>query len=80
VDAFEIPSGVIWKEVCSTSGALASAECPTPYREIFVLGDEPKQLCPVHHEGSALDLWGDEISFEAIDRRKAENELGDGFR
>jgi hypothetical protein len=43
------------------------------------MGDEPKQLCPVHHEGSALE-WGDEISFEAIDRRKAENELGDGFR
>jgi penicillin-binding protein 1A len=79
VDAFEIPSGVVWKEVCSTSGALGSAECPQPYREIFVMGDEPKQLCPVHHEGSALE-WGDEISFEAIDRRKAENELGDGFR
>ena len=79
-EPFDVPSGVTWKEVCSTTGVIASAECPERYREIFVLGDEPKETCPVHHRGGSLDPWGDEISFDAIDREKAEAEIGDGFR
>lgn len=65
---FEVPEGVTWRKVCTESGVLAVPECPDTYREIFVDGDEPTELCPIHHLGKPLDLWSDQTSFEELDR------------
>jgi len=75
---FEMPEGVTWRTVCSESGLLAVPECEDTYREIFVEGDEPTELCPIHHLGKPLDLWSQETSFEALDRanrRRGEDDL-----
>jgi penicillin-binding protein 1A len=66
---FEMPSGLVWKEVCLESGLRSVPECFETYREVFVEGDEPTEPCPVHYAGSTLDPWNEEISFEALDRQ-----------
>jgi penicillin-binding protein 1A len=66
-EPFEIASGVAWHKVCAQSGLLASPECAGAYREIFVEGYEPKEICPIHGGDTPLELQGEE-SFEAIDR------------
>jgi penicillin-binding protein 1A len=65
---FDLPEGVTWRTVCAESGLLACPQCENTYREIFVEGDEPKELCPIHHSGHPVDLWSQETSFEALDR------------
>jgi len=67
--AFEIPPGLVWKEVCQESGLRAVPECFETYREVFVEGDEPTEPCPIHYAGSTLDPWNQDISFEALDRQ-----------
>jgi len=80
-EPFEIPDGVVWKDVCADSGVLSVAGCPSPYREIFLENHEPVETCPLHGEGrSVKDLW-DDASFEELDRQareRAARELGDG--
>jgi penicillin-binding protein 1A len=71
LEPFEIPAGIVWREVCPDSGVLAVSRCPNPYREMFLENHEPLEACPVHGEGAQLDL-DDESSFEEIDRRARE--------
>lgn len=73
---FEVPPGVTWREVCTESGELAVDECPQPYREIFLEGHAPTELCPVHHKGRALDPWRDENLFENLDREQRDRAQG----
>jgi penicillin-binding protein 1A len=67
VPAFEVPSGLVWREVCVDSGLLATPGCRETYREVFVEGDEPTEPCPLHAAGHTVDLQ-DDLSFEALDR------------
>ncbi len=67
---FEIPPGVTWRQVCADSGELAVEDCPNPYREVFVAGHAPVELCPMHHRGRALDPWRDDTLFEDLDRQQ----------
>jgi penicillin-binding protein 1A len=66
---FEVPAGLVWKEVCLESGLRAVPECAETYREVFVEGNEPSEPCPVHYGGSTLDPASEDISFEALDRQ-----------
>ncbi len=66
---FEVPDGLVWKEVCTESGLRSVPECFETYREVFVEGDEPTEPCPVHFGGTVLDPWNADISFEALDRQ-----------
>jgi penicillin-binding protein 1A len=74
--AFDVASGVTWREVCAESGELAVDECPHPYREIFLEGHAPTELCPVHHKGRRLDPWRDENLFENLDREQRDRAQG----
>jgi membrane carboxypeptidase/penicillin-binding protein len=67
---FDVPPGVAWAEVCSESGELAVDECPSHYREIFVDGHVPTELCPIHHRGRVLDARKDESLFDNLDREQ----------
>jgi penicillin-binding protein 1B len=71
LDPFEIPDGVVWKDVCVDSGLLAVPACPERYREIFLENREPVETCPLHGESRHLDLW-DDSSFEELDRQARE--------
>ncbi|NLF25756.1 MAG: PBP1A family penicillin-binding protein [Deltaproteobacteria bacterium] len=47
------PSGVVFTELDSQSGALVTRSCPPQniVREVFIRGTEPKNYCPLHpHE------------------------------
>jgi membrane carboxypeptidase/penicillin-binding protein PbpC len=35
------PPGLVWLDVCSPTGLLPGADCPSPVRELFVAGTEP---------------------------------------
>jgi penicillin-binding protein 1A len=74
--AFDVAPGVTWREVCAESGELAVDECPHPYREIFLEGHAPTELCPVHHKGRRLDPWRDENLFENLDREQRDRAQG----
>lgn len=75
---FEMPEGVVSREVCGESGYLATSACPTTYREIFPEGKQPKELCPIHNTGRTLDLHKDEGSFEVLDRQLFDESLSTG--
>ncbi len=65
---FEVPDGVVSREVCRDSGYLATSACSATYREIFPEGNQPTELCPVHNSSRTLDLHDDDGSFERLDR------------
>jgi penicillin-binding protein 1B len=47
---FRVPSGIRTVQVCSQSGALATAYCPNSHSDVFVEGTEPAKACSMHHE------------------------------
>ncbi len=50
---FDVPSGVVAREVDPQTGQLATSKCPERFSEVFVEGTEPTVYCEVHGEG----LW-----------------------
>ncbi len=69
---FDMPDGVVSREVCMESGYLVTAGCINTRREIFPEGKQPKELCPIHNAGRTLDLHQDDRSFELLDRQSWE--------
>jgi penicillin-binding protein 1B len=49
--AFQQPRGLIEKRIDPTTGALARSGCPIQKNELFVIGTEPKNECPLHVGG-----------------------------
>jgi penicillin-binding protein 1B len=45
---FEVPEGVTFASICTASGKLAAAHCPTTISEAFVAGTEPMEQCLLH--------------------------------
>ncbi len=45
---FQMPPGVIKKNICSRSGQLAGSWCPVQMPEYFLTGAEPRGICSVH--------------------------------
>ncbi len=45
---FPVPSGILFKEIDSANGLLATSSCPHPFIEAFRAGTEPVEYCPLH--------------------------------
>ena len=83
---FPVPSGIVWRSVDPTSGALATAGCPDVRREPFLAGTEPHEPCTLHRP--VLTALADEVGDvmrgggRALDTafRKARDWFSDLFR
>ena len=51
VEQFKVPRGVVWVDVCSQSGYLATPYCPKHRLEVYPAGHEPTEPCPIHGKG-----------------------------
>lgn len=50
---FEIPSGLVQRDIDPRTGQLATARCPERTPEVFIAGTEPTVYCEIHGGG----LW-----------------------
>lgn len=48
VTDFVAPPGIKFVDIDPLSGQLATSNCPTVFREAFLEGEEPTELCPLH--------------------------------
>lgn len=48
---FEMPEGVVEREIDPHTGQLATSQCPEKVSEVFIGGTEPTVYCEVHGEG-----------------------------
>jgi penicillin-binding protein 1A len=46
--SFEPPSGITFAEIDRDTGKLAAIGCPRTFREAFIQGTEPLELCYLH--------------------------------
>ena len=46
--AFEVPEGIVFVDIDKDTGKLATPACPKVFRESFLAGTEPTELCPIH--------------------------------
>lgn len=53
---FPIPDGVVFAEVCETSGLLATPYCPVTRTEVFRQGLEPKTWCNIHTPSMMVEI------------------------
>ena len=47
--SFDVPPGIVFAEIDRDTGKLASPTCPRIYREAFLVGTEPTEVCPDHY-------------------------------
>ncbi len=47
---FEVPEGVSFADIDPDTGQLAGPLCPRVFREAFLAGTEPVQVCEVHRQ------------------------------
>jgi penicillin-binding protein 1A len=74
---FDRPEGIVERFVCRESGKLASPACAESYREIFIEGQDPGQVCPIHQPG-ASSLRDRTADFRLLDDEAARaNEFGE---
>jgi penicillin-binding protein 1B len=45
---FEVPEGITFAEIDRDTGKLATAGCPRTFREAFISGTEPVEVCLLH--------------------------------
>jgi penicillin-binding protein 2D len=45
---FVAPDGITFVDIDPDTGKLASPGCPRPFREAFLSGTEPTELCELH--------------------------------
>jgi membrane carboxypeptidase/penicillin-binding protein len=50
---FEMPSGIVQRDIDPRTGQLATSQCPEKTPEVFIAGTEPTVYCEVHGGG----LW-----------------------
>ena len=55
VASFEMPEGVVVREICEETGLPASPFCPTTKREIFLERNVPSETCYLHTSTFDLD-------------------------
>jgi penicillin-binding protein 1B len=46
--SFEAPAGIVFVDIDRDTGKLATPGCPRVFREAFLAGTEPAELCPLH--------------------------------
>ncbi|MBN2364366.1 PBP1A family penicillin-binding protein [candidate division WOR-3 bacterium] len=47
---FIAPENIVSLTVCTESGKIASSNCENTYSEIFIIGTEPTEVCPLHRD------------------------------
>lgn len=47
---FNTPENIVTYTICSETGKIASSNCEKTYSEIFILGTEPTEVCPLHRD------------------------------
>jgi penicillin-binding protein 1B len=47
-ETFDVPEGVVFVEIDKDTGKLATPFCPNVFKEAFLAGTEPTELCPIH--------------------------------
>jgi penicillin-binding protein 1B len=52
---FTVPTAVLFRDVDPTNGKLANRYCPVVFREAFLSGTEPREVCPDHGPGQLFD-------------------------
>ncbi|MBI5207571.1 MAG: PBP1A family penicillin-binding protein [Candidatus Firestonebacteria bacterium] len=55
ISSFSAPDSVIFLDIDSQSGMLATPECNTVTTEVFIRGTEPKEFCNKHEEKNLLE-------------------------
>ncbi len=45
---FDVPDGIAFADIDADTGKLAGPACPVVYRQPFIPGTEPKELCDLH--------------------------------
>ncbi len=80
-EAFDIPDGVVRREVCDETGLPASPHCPSTHTELFLAGKVPDETCYLH--GGSFDLklrdrWTDLRTKKDWSREKEEERHLDG--
>ncbi len=45
---FEPPDGIVYVDIDRDTGRLAAPACPRIFREAFIAGEEPTEICPLH--------------------------------
>jgi penicillin-binding protein 1A len=48
-EEFEMPAGVVEREICKDSYLLATKYCPNTYKEVFNRKYQPRETCPIHN-------------------------------
>ncbi len=82
--SFEIPEGVVSREVCDETGLPATPSCPTTHPELFLAGKVPTETCYLHSSTFNLklrDRWNDLHGKKDWSREKEEERhVGGGNR
>jgi penicillin-binding protein 1B len=47
--SFEVPSGIVFVDIDRDTGKIANPGCPRTYREAFLAGTEPTEMCAEHY-------------------------------
>ncbi len=51
-----VPDGIVFRNICLTSGLLATSTCTRVVKEAFFKGTQPTEWCPIWHETSPLSV------------------------
>jgi penicillin-binding protein 1B len=46
--SFEVPEGIVFVDIDKDTGKLATPYCPNVFREAFIAGTEPTEMCTLH--------------------------------
>lgn len=68
------PPGIVFHNVCSESGAIASSECPSRQKYPFEIGVEPPAQCPIHGKDSLRPYRSASNRFILMDRPITDNQ------
>jgi penicillin-binding protein 1B len=58
VHEFDAPEGVVFADIDSESGQLATPSCPKVHSEVFIAGTQPVEFCRLHGGGSHTQIAG----------------------
>jgi membrane carboxypeptidase/penicillin-binding protein len=47
--AFDVPSGIVFVDIDKDTGKVAGPDCPKVFKEAFLAGTEPTEICHDHY-------------------------------
>jgi penicillin-binding protein 1A len=70
VKRFNTPKGVVSRTICLHSHKIANDYCPDTYKEVYIAGTEPSEICEIHTKDGILagKYIHNPFFFEKIDR------------